>query len=115
MKGTQHTFKRYEKKYLLTPEQYGRILPELGREMREDEYGQYTICNIYYDTQSFELVLVGETLVQTVKKGYLAAGGDKEKIRTVPTLKDAQELLAKELATGDTVLFLNDLPDIYVT
>jgi len=33
----------------------------------------------------------------------------------VPTLKDAQELLAKELATGDTVLFLNDLPDIYVT
>ena len=42
MKGTQHTFKRYEKKYLLTPEQYGRILPELGREMREDEYGQYT-------------------------------------------------------------------------
>ena len=56
MKGTQHTFKRYEKKYLLTPEQYGRILPELGREMREDEYGQYTICNIYYDTQSFELV-----------------------------------------------------------
>ena len=61
------------------------------------------------------MVLVGETLVQTVKKGYLAAGGDKEKIRTVPTLKDAQELLAKELATGDTVLFLNDLPDIYVT
>ena len=62
-----------------------------------------------------QVVLVGETLVQTVKKGYLAAGGDKEKIRTVPTLKDAQELLAKELATGDTVLFLNDLPDIYVT
>ncbi len=61
------------------------------------------------------IVLVGETLVQAVKKGYSAAGGDKEKIRTVPTLKDAQELLSKELKTGDTVLFLNDLPDIYVT
>lgn len=56
MKGTQHTFKRYEKKYLLTPEQYDSILPELGQEMQEDEYGQYTICNIYYDTQSYELV-----------------------------------------------------------
>ena len=61
------------------------------------------------------IVLVGETLVQAVKKGYSAAGGDKEKIRTVPTLKDAQELLSKELKTGDTVLVLNDLPDIYVT
>lgn len=60
-----------------------------------------------------QIVLVGETLVQAVKKGYVAAGGDKEKIRTVPTLKDAQELLAKELQKGDTVLFLNDLPDIY--
>lgn len=62
-----------------------------------------------------QIVLVGETLVQAVKKGYVSAGGDKDKIRTVPTLKDAQELLAKELETGDTVLFLNDLPDIYVT
>ena len=62
-----------------------------------------------------QVVLVGETLVQAVKKGYIAAGGDKEKIRVVPTLKDAQELLAKELKEGDAVLFLNDLPDIYTT
>lgn len=59
------------------------------------------------------VVLVGETLVQAVKKGYLNADGDKEKIQTVPTLAAAQELLKKELQTGDTVLFLNDLPDIY--
>ena len=62
-----------------------------------------------------QVVLVGETLVQTVKKGYLNAGGDKEKVRVVPTLKDAQDVLQKELQEGDTVLFLNDLPDIYVT
>ena len=60
-----------------------------------------------------QVVLVGETLVQIVKKGYLGAGGDKDKIRVVPTLQDAQALLAKELKEGDTVLFLNDLPDIY--
>ena len=61
------------------------------------------------------IVLVGETLVQAVKKGYVGAGGDKEKVSVVPTLKDAQELLSKELKEGDTVLFLNDLPDIYGT
>ncbi len=59
------------------------------------------------------VLLVGSTLVGAVQSGYLAAGGDKEKIRTVPTLEDAQNVLERELRTGDTVLFLNDLPDIY--
>ena len=44
---------------------------------------------------------------------YLAAGGEAEKLVTVPTLEAAQDLLEGELTEGDTVLFLNDLPDIY--
>ena len=40
-------------------------------------------------------------------------GGDAEKLTLVPTLDKAKEILAAELKTGDTVLFLNDLPDIY--
>lgn len=56
MTDTQHSFSRYEKKYLLTPEQYSSILPKLYSEMKEDEYGRYTICNIYYDTPSYELI-----------------------------------------------------------
>lgn len=60
-----------------------------------------------------QVVLVGETLVQAVKKGYVGAGGEKEKLRVVPTLNDAQKILAEELKRGDAVLFLNDLPDIY--
>ena len=59
------------------------------------------------------VVLVGATLVLAVKNGYLAAGGEAEKLTVVPTLEKAQELLAAELREGDTVLFLNDLPDIY--
>ena len=59
------------------------------------------------------VILVGATLVTAVKRGYLAAGGDAEKIVVVPTLDKAEELLAEELAPGDAVLFLNDLPDIY--
>ena len=60
-----------------------------------------------------KVILVGETLVSAVKNGYLAAGGEAEKLITVPTLEAAQDLLEGELAEGDTVLFLNDLPDIY--
>ena len=59
------------------------------------------------------VILVGETLVGAVKSGYLDAGGEAEKLTVVPTLQAAQNLLEKELREGDTVLFLNDLPDIY--
>lgn len=59
------------------------------------------------------VILVGSTLIEPVKKGYLSANGNVENLTIVPTLKKAQELLAKELTKGDTVLFLNDLPDVY--
>lgn len=59
------------------------------------------------------VILVGDTLVKPVKEGYLAAGGDAEKLHTAPTLDKAQEILKGVIKTGDTVLFLNDLPDIY--
>ncbi len=60
------------------------------------------------------VILVGETLVTAVKNGYLNAGGDPEKITTVPSLAAAQDVLKGILAKGDTVLFLNDLPEIYL-
>lgn len=56
---------------------------------------------------------MGDTLVTPVKEGYLAAGGDPEKLVVRQTLKDAQRELKGYLSSGDTVLFLNDLPDIY--
>ncbi|MBQ9081603.1 MAG: hypothetical protein IJY26_03080, partial [Clostridia bacterium] len=59
------------------------------------------------------VILVGDTLVGAVKSGYLSAGGDKERLQVVPTLRQAQALLAETVQSGDTVLFLNDLPDVY--
>lgn len=59
------------------------------------------------------VILVGETLVLSVRSGYLAAGGAEEKLTVVPSLSRAQALLAEELSAGDCVLFLNDLPDMY--
>lgn len=59
------------------------------------------------------VILVGETLIAPVKQGYFENGGDAEKLVIKPSLSAAQEELKSYLADGDTVLFLNDLPDIY--
>lgn len=60
-----------------------------------------------------EVILVGDTLIAPVRKGYLENGGNTQNLHTVPTLFAAQEMLKGILQSGDTVLFLNDLPDIY--
>lgn len=56
MAKTQYTFKRYEKKYLLSETQFLNILTCLKEKMIEDEYGLHTICNIYFDTDLYELI-----------------------------------------------------------
>ena len=53
-------FNRYEKKFIINDETYHKILPLLEEYMEVDEYSRngdfYTICNIYYDTQSNEII-----------------------------------------------------------
>lgn len=51
-----YVFKRVEKKYLLTEEQYRALSERLSLSMQQDQYGLHTICNIYYDTDQFELI-----------------------------------------------------------
>lgn len=58
------------------------------------------------------IVLVGETLINAVKEGYIDGKGDLKKIKVVSTLTLAQNILKEELSEGDTVLFINDLPDV---
>ena len=58
-------------------------------------------------------ILVGNTLVEAVKKGYEQAGGDMSAVVKAETLNKAQKLLKEFLQEGDAVLFLNDLPDVY--
>lgn len=55
-KQVQQSFKRFEKKYFLTPEQYRALAEGMEPYMKADQYGRYTICNIYYDTDSFQLI-----------------------------------------------------------
>ena len=92
------------KKIVVTPG-----LVELGvLEVRENgELGAQLVGFDY-------VILVGETLVTAVKNGYIENGGDEGKICIVPTLAAAQDKLKGIIERGDSVLFLNDLPDIYL-
>lgn len=52
----QSNFERTEFKYILTPDQYYRILAAVKRACREDEYPSSTITSLYYDTPDHLLV-----------------------------------------------------------
>ena len=51
----QTVFKRYELKYLLTPEQKEQFLEVMSNHMKLDRYGRTTIRNIYFDTENYRL------------------------------------------------------------
>lgn len=107
----QEVFKRYEKKYLLSMEQYEGLKKGLREKMSKDSYGEYTICNIYFDTKDFELIRTSiekpvykeklrlrsygvpkrdDTVFIEIKKKY---DGVVYKRRVEMTLKDAEAYL----------------------
>ena len=49
-------FSRYEKKYVITPQQYVQLMQRIGGRLQDDEYGKSTVCNIYFDTPDFRLI-----------------------------------------------------------
>lgn len=53
---SQETFARVEKKYVISREQYEWIRQFLAEYTVEDEYGQSTIRNVYYDTPGEEMI-----------------------------------------------------------
>ncbi len=52
----QNYFKRYEIKYLLSPEQYEKMREIAKIATVPDEYGKSTVCNIYYDTPDSRII-----------------------------------------------------------
>lgn len=52
----QTVFKRYEKKYLITEEQFQAFWEKTSHRLNVDKYGRHTICNIYFDTDNYELI-----------------------------------------------------------
>ena len=56
MNMVQEVFRRYEKKYLLSPEQYEDILLRMKERIQPDRYFQSRIRSIYFDTPDHRLV-----------------------------------------------------------
>ena len=49
-------FRRVEKKYIMTRDQYLAIKEMISEKMIEDSHGKSTICNLYFDTNEYELI-----------------------------------------------------------
>ena len=56
MAGPIVTMKRYEVKYILTPQQYDFLVDALKGHMEVDQYGLTSIASIYYDTPDYRLI-----------------------------------------------------------
>jgi SPX domain protein involved in polyphosphate accumulation len=52
----QSIFKRYEKKYLITREQYAALENVISRHMAPDSFGEYLVQNLYYDTDGWDVI-----------------------------------------------------------
>jgi UDP-N-acetylmuramoyl-tripeptide--D-alanyl-D-alanine ligase len=59
-----------------------------------------------------DVILVGKGAAP-IQEGLLSAGFAPERLQTVETLGEAVRWYQSNLKPGDTVLFLNDLPDTY--
>jgi hypothetical protein len=58
MKNTQinYVFQRVEKKYLLDEINYKLLLKHIKPYMSCDRYGLSTVCNIYFDTDTYDII-----------------------------------------------------------
>lgn len=91
------------KRLLITP---GMV--ELGAMMDSENYklGELAAQHVT------DAILVGSQ-TEPIRDGLLGTGFPAERAMTVNTLGEAVEWYQRNLKAGDTVLFLNDLPDTY--
>jgi hypothetical protein len=82
MSEIKNTFMRYEIKYMVTDEQRWLIEHAMRDYMSADEFGENTICNVYYDTLDYRLIR--RSLEKPIYKeklrvrSYGAVGRDEE-------------------------------------
>jgi len=51
-----NTFKRYEKKFLLSQEQFHPLHEIVAKHMPPDIYGEYLVQSLYYDTSTWDII-----------------------------------------------------------
>lgn len=86
-------FRRVEKKYIINEKQYLHLKGILSEKMVEDEHGKSTICNIYFDTDRFDLIR------HSISKPYYK---DKIRLRSynIPNLESDVHLEIKKKCDG---------------
>ena len=52
----QTVFERTEKKYILTLAQRRELLKRIAEHIKPDEYGESTVCSLYFDTDDYRLI-----------------------------------------------------------
>jgi UDP-N-acetylmuramoyl-tripeptide--D-alanyl-D-alanine ligase len=92
------------RRLLITP---GMV--ELG-ELHEPENRKLGRAAADYAT---DVILVGAEQTQPVRAGLAEAKFPSDRVRVVDALSEAVAWYQEQLKPGDTVLFLNDLPDTY--
>ena len=92
------------KRLLITP---GMV--ELGI-LQDEENHKLGVVATQYAT---DIILVGEKQTEALKQGILSTDFALDKLYVFDTLSEATAWYQQNLQSGDTVLFLNDLPDTY--
>lgn len=56
MSEYRSVFERYEKKYIISFSQKERLLARISDILLPDEFGESTLCNLYFDTPDYRLI-----------------------------------------------------------
>ena len=79
----QTIFKRYEIKYMLTSSQAEELSKIMAEYMYADIHGRSTICNLYFDTPSFQLIRTSIEKPEYKEKFRIRSYGKAEDDTTV--------------------------------
>ena len=52
----QTVFERTEKKYIITLGQREKLLQIINQYIKPDEYGESTVCSLYFDTPDYRMI-----------------------------------------------------------
>lgn len=104
-------FKRYELKYLLTDEQYGKLRALSANYLQGDKYGESDILNLYYDTPDYLLIR------RSLEKPFYK---EKLRVRSYGAPRENGEVFVEIKKKYDSVVYKrrvvtsqNALPEIF--
>ena len=92
------------KRLLITP---GMV--ELG----ELQAGENHKLGMLAAQSATDIILIGRNQTQSIYEGLRSCDFDQSRVQVLDTLDEAVSWYQQNLRAGDTVLFLNDLPDTY--